>query len=180
MAAIWTTPRTWVANEIPPAATWNTHLRNNLEWLKTPPFSSAQLNLGANVSTTSTSFVEMTSGFRTTITSTGGKILYLATFTVRGSAAGVNMYFDIGYRASGGGAFSRTYGFAVDGLAFVRYTNIGQDRAVTLHTWFTSLGAGTYDFTPMWKVSSGTATLWAASGTAGADATAIASAVELA
>lgn len=33
MAAIWTTPRTWVAGELVTAALLNTHLRDNFDWV---------------------------------------------------------------------------------------------------------------------------------------------------
>lgn len=33
MASSWVTPRTWVTSEVPPAATWNIHVRDNLSWL---------------------------------------------------------------------------------------------------------------------------------------------------
>lgn len=32
----WTSPRTWVSGEVPPATTWNTHIRDNLKAIGDP------------------------------------------------------------------------------------------------------------------------------------------------
>ena len=37
MTPIWSQPRTWLTGELATAALLNQHLRDNLDWLKTPP-----------------------------------------------------------------------------------------------------------------------------------------------
>lgn len=71
MAATWTAPRTWSVGETVTKSIMDTHVRNNLEWLKTPPGSAVLLN--ADVNTTSTSAVDLT-GASITLTSAGGAI----------------------------------------------------------------------------------------------------------
>jgi len=45
----WTAPRTWVTAEVPPASTFNTHVRDNLAWLGTDK-PSCRVFHSANVS----------------------------------------------------------------------------------------------------------------------------------
>lgn len=80
----WTTPRTWVAGEVPTAAIMNAHVRDNLNALKDPPQAVAE-NWNVALSTTSTSFVNMT-GVEATVTTTGGRLLI--GFTISASATG--------------------------------------------------------------------------------------------
>lgn len=47
----WTTPRTWTVGETPTAAVFNTHVRDNLNFLYSPP--SCRVYNSANLSTTS-------------------------------------------------------------------------------------------------------------------------------
>lgn len=84
MAAVWTTPRTWSVSETLTATLFNQHIRDNLDWLKTP--ASASATLTSNISTTSTSFVDAT-GLSVTFTTRGGNVLALAMLTVQASAA---------------------------------------------------------------------------------------------
>lgn len=58
MAAVWTPPRTWRHGELATKELLNTHLRDNMDWLKDRPIASG----GAitDISTTSTSLVLMT------------------------------------------------------------------------------------------------------------------------
>lgn len=69
----WTTPRTWVASELVTATLLNTHLRDNLNALKSPPTDRAA-ELAGTFSTTSTSFVSV-SNAEVEITTTGGKLM---------------------------------------------------------------------------------------------------------
>lgn len=69
----WTTPRTWVANDLVGATLLNTHLRDNLNALKNPPTDRAT-ELAGTFSTTSTSFVSV-SNAEVEITTTGGKLM---------------------------------------------------------------------------------------------------------
>ena len=51
MPAIWSSPRSWSVGELVSASLLNTHLRDNLEFLKAPPTALYTLNLSPAVST---------------------------------------------------------------------------------------------------------------------------------
>jgi hypothetical protein len=70
MSATWTTPKNWNVGELLIASDLNTHLRDNLEWLKDRTTAYAAI---ASTTTTSTSFVQVT-GSSVNLTSVGGKI----------------------------------------------------------------------------------------------------------
>ena len=54
----WTSPRTWVTNEIPTASIFNTHVRDNLNALR-----SASLGTSASATGTSTQYPAFTASF---------------------------------------------------------------------------------------------------------------------
>lgn len=86
MPAVWTAPRTWASAEVLTAVLFNQHLRDNLEWLKTP--ASASATLTSDISTSSTSFVDAT-GLSVTFTTRGGNVLALCALTVDAASAEV-------------------------------------------------------------------------------------------
>src|SRR3954469_24614103 len=91
MTAIWTQPRSWSVGELTTAALMNQHLRDNLDWLKTPPqgvYTSPSL-----VSVTSTSMVDILSPI--TLTSAGGAFLVGLQAGMSCSAAAVIAAFDV-------------------------------------------------------------------------------------
>lgn len=91
----WTTPRTWVANELVTATLLNPHLRDNLVALKNPPTDRAE-ELAGTFSTTSTSFVSVPNA-EVEITTAGGKLMVGAagTLTVStGLVAAISLLID--------------------------------------------------------------------------------------
>lgn len=90
MPAIWTQPRSWSVGELTTAALLNQQLRDNLEWLKTPP-QNVHLP-SADVTVTSTSFVDLWSPI--TLTSAGGAFLIGAQMSVKASVSGMYMMLD--------------------------------------------------------------------------------------
>jgi len=70
MTATWTAPRTWTTGELVTASMMNSHVRDNDSWLKTPT-ESGIVNFAADFTSTSTSFVDVTS-LTTTMTTNGG------------------------------------------------------------------------------------------------------------
>lgn len=78
MAAIYTTPRTWVASELVTASILNTHVRDNLDYLKARPVARVSDLDGTVTSTTSTSFVDMTGASVSITTSGSSRLLILA------------------------------------------------------------------------------------------------------
>ena len=50
----WTAPKTWADDELVTANVMNTHIRDNLNALKTPPSDHYKLNEASDYTTTST------------------------------------------------------------------------------------------------------------------------------
>ncbi|NWF69035.1 MAG: hypothetical protein HXY40_08110 [Chloroflexi bacterium] len=145
MSAVWTTPKNWNVGELLIAADMNTHLRDNLDWLKSRPFNSVAV---ATTTTTSTSFVQMT-GASVSLTSVGGSVLIMASMVVYGSAA-----------------CTITTDFAVDGTRVGHTTNgllaltSAPSNVNATMVWITPTppSAGAHTYTVWWKTSAGTAT----------------------
>jgi hypothetical protein len=92
----WTTPRTWVTDELVTASMLNTHIRDNLNALKTPPHNSYSTT--GNYSTTSTSWVDVDSGnMSLTVVSAGGPLIICAEMTICVDASDYTgtVYFDL-------------------------------------------------------------------------------------
>lgn len=86
MTASWTQPRTWSVGELTTAAFMNQHLRDNLDWLRTPP---AAIDTASGISTTSASPVDVTgSSISVTTTGTGGvDIFWVGVYSVSATAS---------------------------------------------------------------------------------------------
>ena len=80
MAAIYTTPRTWTAAELVTASIMNTHVRDNLDYLKARPVARFADLDGTIASTTSTSFVDITGASVSITTSGSSRLLILASY----------------------------------------------------------------------------------------------------
>lgn len=78
MAAIYTTPRTWTAAELVTASIMNTHVRDNLDYLKARPVARFADLDGTVASTTSTSFVDLTGASVSITTSGSSRLLIMA------------------------------------------------------------------------------------------------------
>jgi hypothetical protein len=160
MPAIWSSPRSWSVGELVTAALLNTHLRDNLEFLKTPPTASYVLNESSDYTTTSTSFVNVdNTKLALTITSAGGDVL-VGFCGVIAASTNLNAFFDVevdGVRLAGDD------GLVVNGAASGgRYT-------VTFFRLITGLAAGSHTFKLQWKTSAGTLTLYAGAGSGSGD-----------
>jgi hypothetical protein len=138
----WTSPRTWSTSELVTAAIMNTHVRDNLLALKSPPSGVALLN--SNISTTSTSFVDLT-GATVTFTTAGGKVLVLFQGTQ--------------FVASGSVDETGAYRLLTDGvdsgqLALVRTVSTGSVadyKSVAMMYVSGTLSAGSHTFKVQWK-----------------------------
>lgn len=71
MTATWSSPRTWVTGEIVTAALLNAHLRDNMDWLKSPT-DSGRVQFEADFSSSSISSYTDLTGVTTTMTTNGG------------------------------------------------------------------------------------------------------------
>lgn len=153
----WTTPKTWATDELVTASNLNTHLRDNLNALKSPPSAAYTLNEAADFTTTSTSFVDVSaSKLALTITTAGGDVL---------------VHFDGRL-----GATARVYlDVAVDGTRLAGDDGItangdsGTAESISFTRLITGLSAGAHTFKLQWKVNTGTGTLYAGAGTSALD-----------
>lgn len=146
MTATWTTPATWTDLQFVTAANLNTHLRDNLDWLKSRPLNQATMTLQT---TTSLSFVEMATS-SIALTSVGGNILIAANGTVSLTVPGV-MYFDLAIDGT-------RQGDATNGLAWITtpVANYNDNLGIVFMT-ASPPSATSHNYSIYWKVSTGTA-----------------------
>lgn len=150
--ATWTAPRDWTAGETLSAANFDTYISSNLMWLKTPPTDTDTFT-GADITTTSTSFVVAT-GLSITFTTTGGRVLLGFSGVASNSTAGQaeNFTFTVDATAAG---------HATYGLGQV-YSPANNSRGGVALTYLTAaLSAASHTFEVHWKVTANTGTLYA-------------------
>lgn len=153
MPSIWTAPATWNAGDIVTAAQLNTHLRDNLLFLKTrteTAFNSVSRVISANLSSTSTVFADLNAGLYCTLTTGGAPVLITLSGTWKNTTVGADTCMDImidGLRIG-----DPTYGIFMMQSHGDRYTSF---------SWSTirPLGAAVHAFMPQWRVSTGTASV---------------------
>lgn len=151
----WTSPKTWTAEPLT-SSDLNTHLRDNLNALKDPPSNKYTFNDSADWTTTSTSFVDIdTTDLSLAITTYGGDVLVHFFGTTTTSAGQIFFDFTVDGTRNGGD----------DGLVRVPSTLTPTSFTVLVE----GLSAASHTFKMQWKVSSGTATLYAGAGTASND-----------
>jgi hypothetical protein len=145
MPAVWTQPITWEVDQLVDEGHLNEQVRDNLEWLKNPP--RAAVTLAANITTTSTAFVD-TPGLTLTLTTAGGALLLGFTGVAANTTGGATVVFDLVVDgASQGGA---------DGV-----TGSSAGSVPLSFTWLVEgLAAGAHTVKLQWKVSAGTAILY--------------------
>jgi hypothetical protein len=125
----------------------NTHLRDNLDWLKTPPVGTAELT--SNITTTSASFVDAT-GLSITFTTTGGRVLLgcsgILTHSTPGTGVQVTFQVD-----------STDYGDGTQGMFNVAVPSGAAGMCLSFLTPI--LSAGNHTFKVRWKTGAATATM---------------------
>jgi hypothetical protein len=158
----WTTPATWAVDQLVTATDLNTHLRDNLNALKTPPSAHYEANQGSDYTTTSTSFVDVDStNFALTITTAGGDVFLGFHGSVESSGPS-GICFDVlvdGVAQVGGN----------DGIVRVRPDSGSDGHCPSFARLVSGLAAGQHTFKLQWKTFSGTATLFAGAGTSAKD-----------
>jgi hypothetical protein len=160
MPAIWSSPRSWSVGELVSASLLNSHLRDNLEFLKGPPTALYTLNESSDYNTTSTSFVNVDgTKLSLSITTAGGDVLIGFCGCVLESAG--TLFFDVEVDAV------RTGGD--DGLCVVTPTTASQRLNASFFKLIQGLSAGVHTFKLQWKVTAGTATLLSGAGTSNGD-----------
>lgn len=143
MTAIWTAPRTWNPGDLAAATgaiNLNVQVRDNLDWLKTPPFANAQA--ATDISTTSTTPVDMTnmSGTLTFIGTTGWCGFTAPFLSDTSRTLNINVYID-GVNA---------------GVVAYREAVPVPPINVSWLCRFTGITPGSRTFTVRWSTSAGT------------------------
>lgn len=156
----WTTPRTWVTNEVVTAAIMNQYIRDNQVSLKDPPFAQYVLNEGADYTTTSTSFVNVdATDLALSITTAGGVVEIHFHGIVTNSSTAFNN-FDVEIDGSP---------YAGDDGITSGVVSAGVKEQISFTVRKSGLSAGSHTFKLQWKTNTGTATLYAGAGTSGYD-----------
>jgi len=158
----WSTPRTWTAGELATASLLNTHLRDQLDFLKAPPTGSKTLNEAANYTTNATSFADVDStNLSFTLNTAGGDVLITFTGTFSHNTAAGRVYLDV--------SVDGTDTFGDDGLLVTACETAARFYSFSMVAWKLSLSAGSHTFRLRWKTNTGILTLYAGAGTSGAD-----------
>lgn len=144
----WNAPRTWVADEIVSASTLNTHLRDNLSYLKSPAFAMTGVVTATILSASATTFTAIgQTVFNLTIAPQGDAVMVGGLINVTTSG----LFFDIGYSASGGSWWSAV-GSAADAPSGLGQIDAATRQRISLNHWVTGLSsASSYTFFPLWR-----------------------------
>lgn len=155
MTALWTLPRTWATGEIVTAAQLNTHLRDNLEYLKQrddTPLNHFTCTSNTGYSTTASAYSDVdAAGLSGTLVTSGGPLLIGVAGAWKSSGTSIDMCLDVAINGV-------RIGHATYGVTFL------QSVAANLYlpvAWSTvrALAAGTYALKLQWRTSSGTLSL---------------------
>jgi hypothetical protein len=156
MPQIWTAPRTWATGELVTAAILNTHVRDNLEFLKTPPTTSFIADQGSDYTSTTTSFANVNAtDLALVITTSGGDVLL--GFSGSALIASGTLFLDVdmdGARIGGD-----------DGLVAISTSGASNRMNVSFLRLVRSVVAGSHTFKLQWKGTGGALTLYAGAGT---------------
>lgn len=149
----WTTPATFIANQIVGASDLNTQLRDNLNYLfASRPTGITNYQNGSNYTTTSTSFVDVdATNVKLTLTLSGSRLFIVSRFVANYTNVannGINFaFYSVGLNANGS-----TTNWQGNSAA----SNIeGQVNMVDI---FTGLAAGSQTIRLRWAVSNGAGT----------------------
>jgi len=152
MTAIWTSPRTWAVGDLTTEAMMNSHIRDNLDWLKTPTAASA--TWASNFTTTSASAVDITSA--------------TVTLTTNGGGVDVHILFDT---SSSVGAVTASFYVVLDGVTFQRFATRTYDNggyyypiSAVIHIPAVSISAASHTIKLQCLTSGGTLTVYGSSG----------------
>jgi hypothetical protein len=151
MPAIWTLPKTWAVGEIVTAEALNTHLRDNLDYLKLrdeTALPAAAAGDAAALSTTSPTFTDMSAALRLTLVTSGAPVLLGLCGTLTHSTAGAEACFTL--TLNGVNIGDSTYG-----VQMCSGPGPGLYAAFGWHT-VRVLAAGTYQIAARWRTSTGT------------------------
>lgn len=135
----WTTPKTWSANEIVGAADMNTHVRDNMNALKDPPFYHSAIT-AAWTGTAAGTWTGVSSLSAVVGTNGGDVMVGFRALAVQGRAF-ANLLID-----------GSAYTSAERGLAQAWHANMPTTGAIVEYTvWVTGLPSGTHTFQPLFS-----------------------------
>lgn len=140
MPATWTAPRTWATADFGNEVLLNTHLRDNLEWLKTPAAVSSEGV--SDISTTSTTAVEMT-GMSGELLITDSRLIvgYSGAMRADADTRQLIMVVNVNFLSTGIASVWTQIGVNVRMASFlVRVTGIAAGLRHVAVTWKTSAG----------------------------------------
>jgi hypothetical protein len=147
MTAIWTQPRSWSVGELTTAALMNQHLRDNLDWLKTPP--QGVYTPPTTISITNTVMADILSPI--TITSAGGAFLVGMQAGMTASASTIVITFDLHVDGVSQGGTS--------GIHFFNGTGTSTGFNASFVFYVAAKAAGSHTFKLRAMVSGGSASI---------------------
>ena len=149
MPVAWTTPRTWVANEVPGETEFNTHVRDNLNYLFAPSFHQIITASGGAYSITATTAVPIdTANLSITLTTYGGNVH----FHFAGLFSGQG-FMRLGMEYDGSAVYH-----ALTGLTRLSLGGLGASQMGQIDGWITGLASGSHVFRPTWFMATGITT----------------------
>lgn len=159
----WSTPRTWIADEIPTADVMNEHIRDQLNYLNLRPSDSYEVNEASDYTISTTTWTDIdATDLALTIETNGGDVMIGFFGTVAPSADNVYAYFDLmidGARVAGD-----------DGLLKVGDSDTGNHGPVSFVYLKRGLTAGSHTFKMQWRrTGAGSMTIYAGAGTSNGD-----------
>jgi hypothetical protein len=158
----WTSPKTWSTNDVLTSTDMDTYVRDNSLYVHSGrPNARTVRDNAASYQTASTAWtlVDVINGFRHTITPTSGKILVGFTGVVDKTSASA-VCFDV---QCGGTRVGTAGNCGLAGLGSIS-SGVSTPGPVSFVVPITGLGTTAYQVDLMWRVTSGTATLYAGDG----------------
>jgi hypothetical protein len=145
----WTTPKSWAVNDLVTATDLNTHLRDNLQYLRDRKFYSGLWSSTTPASTTNNTWSPMTSALTLTIThpnTPGFSLTYLAGFFGSFSVNSTTAEWLIGISENGDSS--------------TKYRQVGKAMVANVFapvggTFIISLGPGVNTLSLNWAVTGG-------------------------
>lgn len=156
----WTTPKDWAVDEQLTASKMNTHLRDNLNALKSPPSAQYVCNQGSDYSTSGTSFANVdNTNLAFGLFTNGGDVLVHFHGSFQAASGTVAVFLDVAVddvrHAGDDGIVVEAVSTSVQSVSFTRL--------------ITGLSAGAHTFKLQWKTGGTSVTLFAGAGTSNRD-----------
>jgi hypothetical protein len=147
MPPIWTTPTTWNVGQLVNASDMNTNVRDNIEWLKTPP----HIVLSTPSTTTSSLTFVQTGLLNQALGTNGGRMWLMFHGSCVNTTSGAVTAFD--FTVDGTPAMGGSFGLTT----FYHTASSGIGCLAQFIT--PALPPGLHTFTVTWRVSGGLTTL---------------------